>query len=456
MKILIAGASGWIAKGLGIELVKRGHSLVCLVRDISSAKIQCPFPAQYIEWKNVDSPFDDSLLSEVDAIINLLGESIASKRWDINVKKQILNSRIHSTQHLVNFANKHQLKCFINASAIGFYGNRADENLNENSNVGSGFLAEVCQDWEEKLFSISSTCRCVALRIGVVLGFDGGALEKLIPTFRYGFGGPIGQGTQWMSWIHILDLQNLIIQILENGNFKGPINATAPEPVTQNDFSKALGKSLIRPSFFRTPKFILKLLLGEMSEFILSSLKVFPEKALKLGFVFKYNNINDALNDLVKKNNFFEKNLIVQQYIEKPIEEVFSFYANEYNLELITPSFLNFKVIDKNTAIIQENSLINYKLSLHGIPIKWQSKILEWNPPSSFVDTQTKGPYKKWHHKHKFESLGFGTLISDHVVYKLPFGFMGYLFAGWKVNSDIKEIFSYRSKIIFKYFKNKI
>ena len=139
-----------------------------------------------------------------------------------------------------------------------------------------------------------------------------------------------------------------------------------------------------------------------MSEFILSSLKVLPEKALNLGFQFKYKDIISAFNDIVKTNNFSEQNLVVYQYIDKPIEEVFSFYSNEYNLEIITPSFLNFRVLGKTTPAIQENTLINYQLSLHGIPVKWQSKILNWNPPNNFVDTQTKGPYKKWHHTHKF------------------------------------------------------
>lgn len=453
MKILMTGATGWIGKSLGIELIKRGHSLVCLVRDIQSAKILCPFPAEFIEWKNVNEAFDDSSFSKVDAILNLLGESISSKRWNKNIKEQILSSRIDSTTHLVHFAKKNQVKSFINASAIGFYGDRDDENLNEESTAGKGFLAEVCQKWEEKTFSISSNCRCVALRIGVVLGFDGGALEKIIPTYRHGFGGKIGNGKQWISWIHILDLKNLIIEALENENFKGPINATAPAPVTQKDFSKALGKSLRRPSFFKVPKFLLKIVLGEMSEFILSSLKVLPEKALNLDFHFKYKDINSAFYNIVKTNNFSEQNLLVYQYIDKPIEEVFSFYSNEYNLEIITPSFLNFKVLGKTTPAIQENTLINYHLSLHGIPVKWQSKILNWSPPNNFVDTQTKGPYKKWHHTHKFEPLGSGTLILDHVVYKLPFGVIGNLFAGWKVNSDVKKIFSYRNKIISKYFK---
>jgi uncharacterized protein (TIGR01777 family) len=304
MKILMTGATGWIGKKLGIELVKKGHQLVCLVRNVETAKIQCPFPAEFIEWKNIDQDFDGSSLNDIDAILNLLGEPIASKRWNKTIKQQILNSRVKSTGYLTNFAQKKGVKCFVNASAIGFYGDRGDENLNENSPAGSGFLADVCQQWEQKLFSISHDCRCVALRTGVVLGSDGGALEKIIPTFRYGLGGQIGTGKQWMSWIHISDLQNLIIYALENDNVQGPINATAPQPVTQKDFSKSLGNILRRPSFFKTPAFVLKMMLGEMSGFILSSLKVFPEKALKCGFVFQYNNIDDALRNLIKANYF--------------------------------------------------------------------------------------------------------------------------------------------------------
>lgn len=300
----MTGATGWIGKKLGIDLVKKGHQLVCLVRDVAAAKIQCPFPAEFIEWKNVDQDFDGTSLNDIDAILNLLGEPIASKRWNKTIKKKILNSRLKSTEYLTKFAQKKGIKNFVNASAIGFYGDRGDENLNENSSAGSGFLADVCQQWEKKLFSISHDCRCVALRTGVVLGSDGGALEKIISTFRYGFGGQIGTGKQWMSWIHISDLQNLIIYALENDNVHGPINATSPQPVTQKDFSKSLGNILRRPSFFRTPAFVLKMILGEMSGFILSSLKVFPEKALKYGFVFEYENIDDALRNLIKANHF--------------------------------------------------------------------------------------------------------------------------------------------------------
>lgn len=262
------------------------------------------------------------------------------------------------------------------------------------------------------------------------------------------------RGDQWLSWIHLADLQKLIIESIENESYRGPLNATSPHPVRQKDFAQSLGRALRRPAWLPIPGFALRLILGEMADFLLASTKVMPHKLKQNGFIFDYADLNTALANILDAEGNGECDLVVHQFVPKTLDQVFPFYANEQNLETITPSFLNFKVLGKNTPTIKEGTKIDYKLSLHGIPFFWRTEIVSWKPPLLFIDIQLKGPYKKWHHTHRFESLGNGTLISDEIRYQVPFGFLGSLIAGRKVASDIKAIFAYRREVIAKKFEN--
>lgn len=448
MKILMTGATGWVGQTLGIELVRKGHQLVCLVRDPLAAKEKCPFPAEWVRWSSVSDSLDDAAFEGVDAVLHLLGEPVAGARWTPEIKSRILSSRIESTRTLADKVRQHKIPVFVSASAIGFYGDRAEDELNELSAPGSGFLPEVCVKWEEELFRVEDVSRCVAVRIGIVLGRDGGALEKMLPPFQMGAGGPMGSGQQWMSWIHIEDLQQLILKSLEDSSFRGPINATSPQPVRQKDFAVTLGQVLGRPAVVPAPKAALMLMLGEMAQVVLASQKVLPERALAAGFQFKHTDLHAALSSILAPEQAGEHLFTTLQFVPQPLEKVFPFYADEMNLERITPPFLEFKVLGKNTSAIEEGTLIDYQLKLYGIPFKWRTKILDWKPPLVFVDTQLSGPYALWHHTHLFESLGGGTLITDRVRYKIPAGLAGSLVAGWKVHRDVKRIFDFRRKVI--------
>ena len=291
MNILLTGGTGLIGKQLTEELVSSGHKLTILSR----TKRENTKNIKYIEWNQKDLM---DAVNQVDIVINLAGEPIAKKRWTDKQKDLIKKSRAETTKlivQVINNANKKPKK-IINASAVGFYGNRGNSKLAENSPSGSGFLPDVCKEWEYE--ANKAKINVVILRIGVVLSKNGGALEKIIPPFKAFVGGPLGTGNQWMSWISLSDLIGLIKFVAENDNVTGILNATSPNPVTNKDFSNIVGKVLGRPSFMRAPAFALKILLGEMSDLLLDSQRVIPERALELGYKFKYPDLESALSSI--------------------------------------------------------------------------------------------------------------------------------------------------------------
>ncbi len=293
MKIFISGGTGFIGKPLTEELISSGHELII----ISRAQRNNEKDITYIPW---DKEAIQSAINKSDIVINLAGESIAAKRWTKEQKDLLYKSRIVTTQLIVNAINNspNKLKKLINASAIGIYGDRKDEKLTEKSQSGSGFLSDLCKEWEAEAKKAKTSV--IVLRTGIVLGKGGGALEKIIPPFKMFLGGPLGCGNQYMPWIAIDDVIGLIKFAIENDNVSGVLNVTSPNPVTNKEFSNVLGKVLHRPTFMPAPEFALKLLLGEMSELLLSSQRVIPERALQLGYKFKYFELEDALIKILK------------------------------------------------------------------------------------------------------------------------------------------------------------
>ncbi len=298
MKILISGASGMIAGHLIPVLESKGHSLWKLVRGKSAAENE-------IVWSSKDgfSVEEAAKLEGFDAVIHLAGDNVASENWSAEKKKKIRASRIDGTRFLIDALAKcdSKPKTLISASAIGFYGNREDEVLTEDSVVGEGFFPEICSGWEiEAMKAKDFGTRVVTPRIGVVLAPDGGALEKMLTPFKLGVGGVVGSGKQWMSWIAIEDLVGLIAFALENESIEGPLNATAPNPVTNETFTKTLGRVLHRPTFIPVPEFAIKLLFGEMGEtLLLQGNRVVPKKALDAGYEFKFPELEEAIKDQV-------------------------------------------------------------------------------------------------------------------------------------------------------------
>lgn len=301
MKILLTGATGFVGNALGRRLIREGHELVILSRDPLVAKEKLPYPAQILPWSNLNA----QLMTSVGAVIHLAGESIAGSRWNERFKAKVLNSRVKTTRALVDALNdtkENSPHTFICASAVGFYGDRGDEMLLETSPDGSGFLAEVCRSWEAEA-SRAHGQRTVILRLGVVLGAQGGMLQKLIPIFRNRLGGTVGSGKQWMSWVHIDDLVELIVHCLKSSTtLQGPVNVASPNPVTNAEMTRTLGDLLGVNPFFKVPAFALKFVLGEMSSMVLNSQRISAQKAISSGFEPKYITFRQALEQILTES----------------------------------------------------------------------------------------------------------------------------------------------------------
>lgn len=291
--VIIAGGSGFIGRRLSATLIEAGYRVSILTR----GKTEKQGDLNYINWSSSNQSFIQDL-ENAEIIINLAGESIAAGIWTEAKKERLLKSRLDSTRLLVDAVNSSKKKpaMFLQASAIGFYGSRDDEILSEKSSRGTGFLAELVAKWEQEAARLQGA-PLAYLRIGLVLGDDGGLLQKLKNVFKMGFGGHIGDGTQYMSWIHIDDIVGIIMHLIHSKK-AGIYNLTAPNPVQGRDFFKTLARVLSRPSWLHVPKFMLKLAPGDMgNEIFLASQRIHVD-ALS-SYKFQFSNVDDALKDLI-------------------------------------------------------------------------------------------------------------------------------------------------------------
>ena len=446
MKILVTGATGFIGKTLLPLLAEKGHEIFVLTRDAKFAQVRLPVACKIIEWGNGPLHIEDN----IQTVINLCGENIASGRWTSKRKQTIYDSRILSTRNLIDYfrKNSHPVKTLISASAIGIYENVTVPD--ESSPIGKGFLAQVCKDWEEETFKAKElNIRTVAFRIGMVLGYDGGALEKMLPIFKLGLGGNIGNGNQWMSWIHVRDLAGMMAEAIDNTSYYGPINAVSPNPVTNRDFTATLAEVLKRPAVLPVPAWIIKLIFGEMAQILINSQKISSYSAKNLGYKFIYPKLKGALKNIGHQTGH---TLLIEQWVPQPIDKIFEFFTDPHNLEALTPKFLQFKILKVTSTPIKEGTLLDYSLKIRGISVRWQSKITECIPGNRFADMQTRGPYYFWHHIHEFSEKDGGTIIRDRILYKLPGWVPGDVIAHWFVRKDLEKIFLYRREVVSKLF----
>lgn len=301
MKILLTGATGFVGTRLIEKLLTAGHELHILSR---STHHQERPGVKFFHWPNTSQRPPVESISGIDGVINLMGENIAAKRWTDEQKRILRASRVDSTLNLtalINENRKEPLSFFISSSAVGIYPVNTNETLDESSRNGRNFLAQLCQDWESAALTIKNTKRSVIVRTAVVLESHGGALQKMLPPFKLGLGGPIGDGNHVMSWIHLDDLVAIFTKAVTDESMSGIYNGSAPHPVNNFDFTKALGNALHRPTLFPVPELALKLAFGEMSSVILDSQSIISKRLSEVNFQFAYPTIESALEKIFGK-----------------------------------------------------------------------------------------------------------------------------------------------------------
>ncbi|MGB6546743.1 MAG: TIGR01777 family oxidoreductase [Candidatus Acidiferrales bacterium] len=301
MRILVSGSSGLIGSAISDALTRDGHTISRLVRPSSSTRAQ----SGDVLWDPITGKFDAAAADGTDAVVHLAGASIADGRWTAARKQLLRTSRIEATRHLVESlaALARPPRIFLGASAIGYFGDRGDESLDENSAPGNDFLATLVQDWErEQAAAAGFAARVVSMRFGIVLAGNGGALPRMVTPFKFGAGGRLGSGRQWMSWIALRDVVGIARFALATASLAGPLDAVAPEPARNSDFTRALAEVMHRPAIFPAPVFALRLALGEMADtLLLSSARVFPRRLEASGYAFAQTDLRAALREAFGK-----------------------------------------------------------------------------------------------------------------------------------------------------------
>ncbi len=456
MKVLLTGATGLVGREVGKELVRQGHHVFVVSRDRDRALREIPFPARVIEGNLAQEPLRDDSLQEVEAVIHLAGENISHGRWSSQRKRKIYDSRINSSKNLIlTLAENKNIKTFISASAVGFYGDRGDEILNEFSCRGVGFLSEVCQDWEQPILVANrrvegSSFRSVLLRFGMVLSPFGGALSKMMIPVRMGLAGCLGEGCQWMSWIHIDDLVQLILNCLTNKEAQGVINAVSPEAVTNKEFMFTVNQIFKKKMGPPLPAFILKAFLGEMSQILLYSQRVESLVIEKLGFKFKFPQLQKALEDVTLLWLDGAGVLCHEQYLPGSPEKNFIYFSEVKNFEQNILPEHKLKVEFLSAQKVELGTQIRYRVKVHNLLIHWVTEIKKWQPSVQFEASQVSGPYIKFQQVHRFEVMGEGTLVIDLIQFRLPLGFFGYLTFGYFILKEIDVFFQLRRRRLFQ------
>lgn len=295
MRILITGGTGFIGKALCPLLASQGHELVLWTRQLKPK-----LPKGVTDYVNQLSELESD---SIQAVVNLAGAGIADKRWSEERKQLLISSRVKTTETLVEWMKTQTVlpKVLVSASAVGYYGEQGDESVTEQTKPVAGFTHDLCAAWEKAALAAEDLgVRVCLVRTGVVLGKGGGSLAKMLPAFKLGAGGPLGNGQHWFPWIHLQDMAGIYAWLIKNEQAIGVFNASSPNPVTNKVFTKALGKALCRPAFFPMPEKVLKLLFGEMAELLLVSDKMLPQRLIEEGFTFAYPKLDEALDVIIK------------------------------------------------------------------------------------------------------------------------------------------------------------
>jgi uncharacterized protein (TIGR01777 family) len=463
MRVLVTGATGFVGRALIPRLQRDKHSVVAWVR--SEARARSLLGAD-VDMVRTAGGFDGlvSAIERCDAVVNLAGAPLMGGRWTAARRAVLEDSRVELTSHLVQAmtAAKPRPGVFVSGSAVGYYGDRADEPLTDASSAGDDFLAQLCRRWEDAAQQAEAIgLRVVRLRTGVVLGRDGGALARLLPPFALGLGGPVGSGRQYLPWIHLHDLVTIIAVALLDDRYRGPMNGVAPEQVTSRSFARALGRALHRPAMLPLPALALRAIFGESATVLLASQRVEPRVLTQLQFAFEFPTVDAALDDIVggasvtiapaqsRPEGAAEARyeLRTRAVIDAPVEDTFAFFSKAANLGQITPAAMRFSIAGQVPPMAY-GAAIDYRLRVGPLPIRWRTRIARWEPGRCFVDRQEAGPYRVWWHEHAFQADGGRTIMEDRVYYTPPLGVLGRLANRLVIAPILRKIFQYRGDVI--------
>jgi len=473
LDILVAGATGFIGRGLVAFLKGKGHRITALVRDVDSARNVLGDGIALLNWGLSQQQLTEQM-EMTDAVINLAGGSIDG-RWSSARKKSFRESRAGITQTLSDAISRSKSPpgLFISASAVGYYGDTGSKVISEAQPVGHDYLSTLCLDWENAATSArTSKTRVCVLRLGIVVGLDGGILQKLALPLQMGVSPYVGSGNETLPWIHLIDVLEIIGYCINNPSIEGAVNCTAPSPVTGRQFAEVVAR--ISGAKFKVgiPKFVLWLMFGEGASHLWASHNVLPTKLDRLGYKFRYSNVVDALNEdlsdeFVTVKTFAQRDLgmshpkeirnivkkgkymltAVVEFNGDP-EKVFPFFSSPFNLDLLTPAWVNFQIVEMRDELGRGVS-IKYEIGLWFMKFAWVSEIVSWEPPNSFADNQVRGPYVLWWHEHKIIRTAPGySKMTDRVIYKMPGWKFGQLIHKLMIKRTLINIFNYRRRMI--------
>lgn len=449
MRILITGASGSIGQKLGLKLAKEGHELFVLTRKSEALGGPFPFPCRAFYWKSEGSLPPPESLEGVEAIIHLAGENIGHKRWSSEQKAKIMESRVRPTFFLAQAVRllKQKPSVIVMASAVGFYGDRREEKLTETSIKGEGFLADVVEAWEKSADPFREMgLRTVHLRLGMVLDSQQGALPKLIFAAQNLLLPRTGFSRHYFPWVHIQDVVRIFAEALVNKKYEGVVNVVAPQMTTSQQFVEDLtGLLKKRPhrNHLFMPKAFYRILLGGMSELVIQSQKVVPQRLLDGGFTFQFPHLSGALLNLFP-GDLSEQRFSNQLWVGQKLDSVFLFHRKVQNLKLVTPQKI--EIDDQSTPLLEKDTSLKFSMPIGKFKLSWKGRISEYELNVCFVDAHSKGPFRLWRHAHQFVSLAGGTQIEEKIEFRLPLGIVGRILGTHYTHNKLKELFRYRNQ----------
>ncbi len=473
MRIFITVATGFIGRALTLRLLGGGHEVVAWVRSEARATSLLGSDVELVAASGGDHALSGEV-ARADAVINLAGEPVLGGRWSASRREALSRSRIGLTTSIADAIGRAAKRpaVLVSASAVGYYGDRGDEVVDENSPGGNDFLAGLCRDWEQAAQRAAQAgVRVFIPRIGAVLGLDGGALAQMLPPFQFGAGGPIGNGRQYMPWIHLFDLVELIATALEDPRYAGPAIAAAPYPVSSREFAHTLGRVLRRPSFLPVPAAALRVIFGDGASVLTSGQRVNPARLKELGFRWRFETLEAALRNILtegdpaiealgtgspkpanpENSRYLEKNrpgfvLRHATRVDAPIAQVFAFFSKPQNLGVMTPADMRFQIEGPVPGQIAQEAAIDYTLRVGPIPLHWRTHIEAYQPERLFIDSQERGPYRSWWHEHYFQAEDGATMMEDRVYFAPPFGMLGALASHVVVMPALRRIFRFRAQ----------